>query len=241
MAQRTCPYCTTLLTSRRVQCGAPECRRQWQNDRVKQFQARWKAEHGERYEDRYRTIRTWTCLGCSTPHRSSGATRNYQFCGHECRDRWRRRAAAERQLAQAATGTRGHGLWWGGACGSCGATFVARSRGGQPEFCSDLCKRREKSRRRRAAARGIKTTSGRRYAVYVRDGWRCQLCRKKVRRNVGHRHPLAPSIDHITPLAKCADLGVRDGPENWQTAHRICNSLKRDGTAPNGDQTRLFG
>lgn len=67
-------------------------------------------------------------------------------------------------------------------------------------------------------------TPGRRYAVYERDGWVCQICGDAVRREAAVPDLDAPVIDHRIPLA----AGGEHGPDNWQTAHFYCNSVKRD-------------
>lgn len=61
--------------------------------------------------------------------------------------------------------------------------------------------------------------------IFERDGWRCQLCRKPVRRTAVVPHPLAPTLDHIVPLA----AGGLHEPANVQTAHFICNSVRGAG------------
>jgi len=92
-------------------------------------------------------------------------------------------------------------------------------------------------RRRRARKRGALRAPYKAIVIHERDGWVCQLCRKKVRRRAKVPHPLAPVIDHILPLAQGGD----DVPSNVQCAHFLCNSLKGDRTGPTGDQLRLVG
>ncbi|MCC9712063.1 HNH endonuclease [Streptomyces sp. MNU76] len=60
--------------------------------------------------------------------------------------------------------------------------------------------------------------------IFERDGWRCQICGKKVRRDVDPRHRLAPSVDHVIPLA----AGGVHSNANAQCAHYGCNSSKQD-------------
>ncbi|MEU1240059.1 HNH endonuclease [Micromonospora parva] len=64
--------------------------------------------------------------------------------------------------------------------------------------------------------------------IYERDGWRCQLCRRKVQRDETAPHPLAPVLDHIIPLAAGVAKGGVHAPHNVQCAHFLCNSIKRD-------------
>jgi 5-methylcytosine-specific restriction endonuclease McrA len=69
--------------------------------------------------------------------------------------------------------------------------------------------------------------------VYERDGWRCGICHRLVKRDAKAPHPLSPSLDHIVPLA----AGGPHSYANVQCAHFICNSLKSH-TGPG--QLRLF-
>ena len=69
--------------------------------------------------------------------------------------------------------------------------------------------------------------------VFARDGFKCQICNKKLAMDQKAPHPDSPSIDHIIPLAK-------GGTHTWvnvQAAHFLCNSKKsHQGNA----QMRLF-
>jgi 5-methylcytosine-specific restriction endonuclease McrA len=60
--------------------------------------------------------------------------------------------------------------------------------------------------------------------IFERDRWVCQLCSKKIKRDVVAPHLLAPTIDHIVPLAR----GGTHEPANAQAAHFICNTRKSD-------------
>lgn len=55
--------------------------------------------------------------------------------------------------------------------------------------------------------------------VYERDGWVCQLCKKKVNRKLKHPHPLSASLDHIVPLSR----GGSHTMNNVHLTHLICN------------------
>lgn len=77
-------------------------------------------------------------------------------------------------------------------------------------------------RRRRLRERGAHQQPYRRDDIFERDGWRCQICGRKVRRDVSYQHPTAATVDHIVSLAN----GGADTPINVQTAHRSCNTSK---------------
>lgn len=65
-----------------------------------------------------------------------------------------------------------------------------------------------------------------RVGVYERDGWVCQLCGGPIPKDVGPNDPQAPTLDHIIPQSWM--LIPDHSPSNLQTAHRGCNSRKRD-------------
>lgn len=104
----------------------------------------------------------------------------------------------------------------------------------------DAKKRREEARRARDHARRVFERTGlgsEKFSakeIFERDGWRCQICGKKVRRDVHGRHPLAASLDHIVPIAR----GGTHSRRNAQTSHLQCNIRKQ---ATRSGQLRLFG
>lgn len=110
-------------------------------------------------------------------------------------------------------------------CKRCGAVFVAKWRR-VCDRCVEMARRaaaKRGNRRRRARLR-IASVPYHDEDIFERDGWRCHICHRKVRRDkagAGY-HPLQPTIDHIIPLAD----GGADAPVNVATAHNICNSVK---------------
>lgn len=68
--------------------------------------------------------------------------------------------------------------------------------------------------------------------VYERDGWRCGICRRPLKRDAVVPHPMAPTLDHIVPLSR----GGEHSYANVQAAHFRCNSAKG---ARGEDQLRL--
>lgn len=69
--------------------------------------------------------------------------------------------------------------------------------------------------------------------VFRRDGWRCQLCLRKVSVRVPANHPLRASIDHIKPIS----LGGDHDWQNVQCACRQCNVRKSNNRL---GQARMF-
>lgn len=151
-------------------------------------------------------------------------------------------------------------LWVGRDCLECGDPFVVRvprwETFGSPweswraarlrlqtivaakptdKFCSVACRRRTERRlcRARRKARKLSGEVIRSREVFERDGWRCHICRKPVKRDAEVPHPRAPTVDHLVPLACGGEHAMR----NVQTAHFLCNSVKSAGCA--NDQLRL--
>jgi 5-methylcytosine-specific restriction endonuclease McrA len=59
--------------------------------------------------------------------------------------------------------------------------------------------------------------------VFIRDGWKCQLCGVHTpRRYRGTCKPTAPELDHIVTLADGGEHSYR----NTQCACRSCNNKK---------------
>lgn len=128
-------------------------------------------------------------------------------------------------------------------CDSCGTPFTpTRPSGYFAIYCSRKCNRRETHARRRAAggeADHYRTDRAigrvRRWAIYERDQWRCQLCGRKVNKDVEFPDPMSASLDHIVPVS----LGGAHEEANLQLAHFGCNSRKRNKVNGDGEQLRL--
>lgn len=128
-------------------------------------------------------------------------------------------------------------------CHSCGLPFVPlRPAGYFALYCSAECRTRETRARRRASGGEAKPYRGdrvigrvRRWAIYERDGWRCQLCKRKVNADLRVPHPMAATLDHIVPVS----LGGDHSEANLQLAHLACNSRKRNKVNGTGEQLRL--
>jgi len=109
-------------------------------------------------------------------------------------------------------------------------------------YCSETCRQRARRMlyytsnnsylRENAERNGEKFKA---ITVLLRDGWRCQLCGKKL--NPKHRGTYrddAPELDHVTPLSK----GGEHSKRNTQCACRKCNLSKSNKAL---GQLRLFG
>lgn len=230
MSDRTCVVCAAQLTGRQtVVCSKP-CR----TKRLGQSEALKRAVAKHRKTDKYKSSASdYRCRikpslydkpcpgGCGQVIR-----RDSPRC-RRCTKRTppTRMTVAQRKASRAAAGVLGWGRWLVGPCPRCGLPVTVRvTTAGAIGYCTDRCRQSDKSDRRRARSAGAKLTPGRRHAVFERDGWICQLCGDPTDRTVRAPSPLAPTIDHRIPLAG----GGEHAPGNWQTAHSLCNSMKRD-------------
>lgn len=115
------------------------------------------------------------------------------------------------------------GTWIAGSCHQCGESYVGRWHPLWPcRYCSDRCIKRAAKTRRRARKRNAWVEEVWRPKVYERDNWTCRICHEPVDRDAEVPDPLAPTLDHIVPLA----LGGDHSYANVQCAHYRCNSLK---------------
>lgn len=246
-AIRACPYCSAPMTNpRRVQCGAPECKRQYRNERQREFQAKHREATGRSYSRQYDRPRVKAHpISCAQCGREATVTKTTsRYCSHQCfydakygSDRPRednqgvaahkrlsaRRRHAIRAIRLAAVGTAGVIPWIAGCCTRCGESFVRRQ-ARMVRHCSRRCQTRDKAAKRRALEAGATVDAISRYRIHVRDGWTCHICGDPVDRDAVVPDLEAPVLDHVIALAK----GGSHSEGNLKTAHFYCNSVKRD-------------
>ena len=121
-------------------------------------------------------------------------------------------------------------------CRVCGETFETN---GTIKCCSSECliivEQTDKIPRKRARLNGVFYELVIPLKVFIRDGWRCQLCGKKLKpKYKGTLRDDAPELDHIIPWDKDGEHSYR----NTQCACRKCNQEK--GAVECG-QLRMFG
>ena len=183
------------------------------------------------------------CTGCGRP---GGKRRDWTRC-EACLAEDRRRKASDANRAAAEAMHRAAARVT--TCAECQTTYCRlygnkeKRFGGRVQLCSAACQ----ESRRIAGKRVAKSTRAARkrgdgkaeridpLAVFARDGWRCQLCKRKTpKAKRGTCADDAPELDHIVPLSK----GGPHSLTNVQCACRACNNEK--GSKPLG-QLLLIG
>lgn len=240
---KTCEMCGGQYQGTRVsRYCSDECRRLARN------------ASGRRYYERKREskepprIVVAVCAFCGKSFEKPAWQSRKKYCSPECcekayrtsekgrqarrQQRQRQRLRRPRVTLRAPRETR--------KCTVCGAEFECTVSSNR-KYCSKKCAKkvgrkkwkrtpqgREAKRReeqaRRAAKRGAYVAPVYFKQIAERDKWTCQLCGKPVKRKAKAPDPLAPTLDHIIPLAK----GGTHEPKNVQLAHFLCNALKSD-------------
>lgn len=114
-------------------------------------------------------------------------------------------------------------------CGDPVAIGRIRTHCSKPECVRDYRHVRKHSRRLktgRIKAESSSETSLR--SIAERDGWRCHICKRAVRRKLGGQDRLAPSLDHLVPVSDPRTNRSYHSPEYLALAHKGCNSSLRD-------------
>lgn len=128
--------------------------------------------------------------------------------------------------------------WYVGQCACCESWFIHD----QPTTmtCSPRCMKKISKANYRAAKKAAFVAPVSPRKIFERDGWKCRLCGKPVKRGAVAPHPKAPVIDHIVPLEPLPGQprGTHE-PANVQCAHFLCNSIK--GNRGGGEQLLLIG
>lgn len=129
-------------------------------------------------------------------------------------------------------------------CEYCKKEFYSKHE--STKYCSRICAskswfeintfaRRSYQRKRTEKKKGLNADNIDYLEIFNRDKWICQLCNKKVNKDLKHPHPMSATIDHIIPLSK----GGTHETKNVQLAHYLCNMKKGNRTTEYGEQLRL--
>lgn len=247
----TCAICGSSFQSR--QLGTKYCSKPCRN------QANYLRQRDSGYRTRYRKenplkpeLRPVPCAVCGeVVMRGPNARYRATACSSRCisylRNRkWPSTPVSDRHPSRSTLVSADHPArskpkpprFAAGSCMQCGAWYVVDRLAGRnltDRYCAERCGRAHGRLARRARQKAAYVSVVRRQRIYERDGWRCHLCGKKVRRNRVVPHPLAPVLDHVIPLAN----GGTHEPANVRTAHFLCNSQKGD--RGGGEQLALIG
>lgn len=163
------------------------------------------------------------CKWCGQPF-TLKIRRPTVFCSRTCKDQAKNHARQD--AIDAAKPDR--------RCVHCGKS-LPKSMRADAKFCSTECNSAAHQATRKMSKRAGSKRSGlvSRAEIAERDAWRCGICGGRVSKARKHPDPLAPSIDHVVPLA----AGGTNDSTNLQLAHLRCNLSKRD--RPANDQLRL--
>lgn len=93
----------------------------------------------------------------------------------------------------------------------------------------------EASARRRVRIRAGTTERVDLLAIAERDGWRCQICRRRVNAALRYPHPLSRSYDHVVPVSEHPEHTAA----NLRLTHLRCNVGR--GNRGGGEQLALIG
>ena len=150
------------------------------------------------------------CAWCGDPFVMLSS--NHACCSRTCM--WRRGKGVTRSAIDRAAEVR--------SCVRCGQSYchaIANRR-----HCSDMCRDLDAEDRGAFLYRGwIRPAI--RAAIYERDAYTCKLCSEPVDMKADpQRGDWAPTLDHIVPRSK----GGTHETSNLRTAHRWCNSVRRD-------------
>ena len=180
-----------------------------------------------------------SCVVCGDDMLTTTATMARPCC-HSCR---RKLSRAEKE-ALGVVGHRYRSAVRFPPCAHCGVLFAIPGNS-ERRYCSEGCRRAANAANPRRNQKNMARKRARRKAAFVedvdplalfeRDGWRCHLCGRKCPRDARVPHPLAPTIDHIVPLAGGGEHSYR----NTATAHLRCNVSK--GARDVGQQLALVG
>jgi 5-methylcytosine-specific restriction endonuclease McrA len=223
--KHTCQVCDAEFypkATNRTTCCSRACGFKWSS-----FKAAVK-KNGGRVSHRVTVYLRRACAVCGDTFR--GLSENQLYCSSLCRSR----AADERRLSAARDEHKRSAF----RCAECGVDHQPEYGDKSRKYCSRACSNKASNRVSRKKQRALRTllrsASVDPNAVFDRDQWRCQICKRKTPRSLrGSYDDRAPELDHIMPLS----LGGEHTYANTQCACRRCNAEK--GATPYG-QHQLF-
>lgn len=143
--------------------------------------------------------------------------KNSFCCSYECTKKWR----GTRQCDVCGVDVPNSNLFSRCRCDACKERLRKEANRRGKNKCG-------RNHRQRAKHHGVAYQPVPVKAVYERDGYRCQICKRRCLKSAmfsktdGRIHPQSPTIDHIVPMSR----GGNHEPCNLQTACFACNSSK---------------
>lgn len=181
------------------------------------------------YDKAYKTLHK-VCAFCRVPFETK--KHSTSCCSVECGQRLAYGWSSSKEVARVIKPRVWHGSasagvvpFTSGACHECGEQFVAPS---LAKYCSDRCSNRASWRRAYARKGDFSVPRKVRLAIYERDGWVCQLCFGAVDPDLDLNDRWSATLDHIVPQSH--QLIPDHSPENLRLSHRVCNSIRGDGS-----------
>ena len=230
-----CDICGELKTWRSARRKVRTCSRSCENVVKAQRQRERYAANVESERERiyaWRRAKASPCVECGAPTTTNTAQR----CGRcqrkvaaagasEMHQRWRIVTSADSWRRNLADPLRPGPLliegpprvadrpprhFTAGCCAECREPFVVEAWSGR--YCSPRC----------TPGWSQWISRSRRFDLYERDDWTCQICGDPVPLVTTYLHPLGASLDHVIPRSR----GGSHADENLRMAHMLCNSLR---------------
>lgn len=183
------------------------------------------------------------CIHCGDPlkHNSRSSAPRHKGCerqrktpifiGPQPEQISPKRAKALKAMETAAQGSAGRTPWTNGICSECQLPYTGK----QPSLtCSSRCAKLRVKRLHKVDKFNIPRS--RRTAIFERDKWECQICNTPVDKDAHPSNDWYPSLDHIIP--RSTQLVPDHSDENLRCAHRVCNSMRGDGTKSSDQQIK---
>lgn len=217
-----CVHCGKLFHPRfadRMRYCSTECKELYKHDKRQERALDELIKRDIARDNRWEEV--FTCKQCNQPFMQEHTRRAALYCSEECSTEFQRLKALEelKAIKESKPNT----------CKVCGKEFVSEYGSKLRATCSDECrtihyKNIQHISRHKREERLIHAyvADVHVHKIFKRDNHMCMLCNQPLNMNVVVPHPLAPTIDHIKPIAK----GGTHEPDNVQAAHFICNSYK---------------
>lgn len=168
----------------------------------------YKSWHLQRYKVNY-TLDKKQCLFCNLVFEPKVRRKTF-FCSRKCKDFFKKQELKEQRIESKQDRL----------CLHC-AKIITRNRRSDAIFCSEKCNMAahglQRSLRNRANEQGKRGFL--RLQICERDKWICQICNKKIDKNVEYPNLKVASLDHIIPVSKGGSSDI----SNLRLTHYICN------------------